>query len=190
MTRLRPGDRIYYPLPVGKGPGTLVRHGKDGKERWIEAKFDLDNLLVRLPRKGIQAFDEDREPDSFGLTVLDYAGVIDRARRRFGKEIGWGSHRIVFRDGPEVVKVPFRISGIDANTYEASFQGAEYAKCRIDRKLDRVLKTPFQYGILRMEFVTHVGWSKEPDWTWSVDCGQVGRTADGRLVAYDWDHCH
>jgi len=38
-----------------------------------------------------------------------------------------------------------------------------------------------------MEHVEHVGWSDELDWTWSIDCGQVGRTKDGRLVAYDWE---
>lgn len=40
--------------------------------------------------------------------------------------------------------------------------------------------------VLIMETVAHVGYHDgEPDWVSWVDCGQVGTTQDGRLVAYD-----
>lgn len=103
--------------------------------------------------------------------------------KKFGQPVGCGRHRIVFRDGDTVVKFPTQESGAFANEHEANTNNELCAKAWIDEELTKEFGQP----VLRMEYVTHVGWSKKPDWTWSVDCGQVGRTKDGRLVAYDWD---
>jgi|GEM_PF-2341908 len=112
----------------------------------------------------------------------------DRARQLaeelYGSPLAVSRHRVVFRDGDEVVKVPTRESGVAACDCELTQQGELLAKTRPDRELSKETGLP----IVRMEHVEHVGWSDELDWTWSIDCGQVGRTKDGRLVAYDWEH--
>lgn len=113
------------------------------------------------------------------------AQAIEKARERFGPELGQGNHRICFRLSPvEVIKIPLKESGFFANSLEANTCGGLFARCEFDDDIGKELGVP----VLRMEYVEHVGWSKEPDWTWGIDCGQVGRTADGRLVAYDWDN--
>jgi hypothetical protein len=99
-----------------------------------------------------------------------------------------GRHRAVFRDGDTVIKVPTVLSGIDANCYEEHTCDNQWEP-RARAWFDQELSTRFGLPILRMESVKHVGWSEKADWTWSVDCGQVGTTKDGRLVAYDWEHC-
>jgi len=127
------------------------------------------------------------EKDFWGHFPSHYTRALRRAEKLFGPKIGWGRHRTVFRDGAEVVKVPSRSSGCCANDEEARTWKTPHeprAKCRFDPILSEKLGVP----VLRMEYVEHVGWSERADWTWSVDCGQVGHTADGRLVAYDWEH--
>lgn len=37
--------------------------------------------------------------------------------------------------------------------------------------------------------ITSDSWFYAPDWTYSVDCGQVGFTRRGRLVAFDYGVC-
>lgn len=100
------------------------------------------------------------------------------------KWVGFGRNRAVFRRGSYVVKVPVNDAGVADNQHEAYlFQRygktrgyVAYARCRMAGV------------ILVMEYVEHVGWSPQnkPDWTWSVDCGQVGRNAKGELLAYDF----
>ena len=114
--------------------------------------------------------------------------VYDRARQLveelYGPPIAVSRHRAVFRDGDEVIKVPTRESGVAACDCELVEQGEILARTRPDRGLSEKTGLP----IVRMEYVEHVGWSEKPDWTWGIDGGQVGRTKDGRLVAYDWEH--
>lgn len=104
------------------------------------------------------------------------------AERRYGKPIAEGRHRIVFRDKDHVVKVPTQHSGISACFEELTIQGDIYAKTEYDQ-ISQEIGMP----AVRMEWVEHRGFSEEPDWTWTIDCGQVGHTNDGRLVAYDWE---
>lgn len=104
---------------------------------------------------------------------------------QYGPPIGEGLKRVVFKDGNEVIKVPRNLNGDFGNCFEAeTSNNPNFANCKIDEELSSKL----QLNILRMEYVEHVGWSKEADWTWFIDCGQVGKTLDGRLVAYDWEH--
>ncbi len=116
---------------------------------------------------------------------MNYQDAIDHIKSVYGDSIGTGRLRIVFRDNDTVIKVPMNESGHYGNLYEAStWQSPEpRAKCWIDEELTAECGV----AILRMEHVIHVGWSEKADWTWSVDCGQVGMTADGRKVAYDWE---
>jgi len=102
----------------------------------------------------------------------------------YGPPIAVSRHRVVFLDGDEVIKVPSCESGVAACDCELVEQGEKYARTRPDVALSKKTGLP----IVRMEYVEHVGSSEQPDWTWSIDCGQVGRTKDGRLVAYDWEH--
>jgi len=121
--------------------------------------------------------------DIFPQTVFDRARQL--IEKLHGAPIAVSRHRAVFRDGDEVIKVPTRESGIHACYCELTQQGEILARTRADRDLSEETGLP----IVRMEYVEHVGRSETPDWTWSIDCGQVGRTKDGRLVAYDWEHC-
>jgi len=115
-------------------------------------------------------------------------GIFEKAVRFtqawYGPPIATGRHRVIFLDGDEVIKVPSREFGILACNYELNIQGEEYARTRLDEFLSNETGLP----IVRMEYVEHVGFSEKPDWTWSIDGGQVGKTKDGRLVAYDWEH--
>lgn len=103
---------------------------------------------------------------------------------RYGLPIAFGRHRIVFSSDDCVVKVPTSESGAHACNEEICSQSDIYAKTWRDP-----ISSESRLPIVRMEWVTHTGYSDEPEdrWTWSIDCGQVGRTKDGRLVAYDWE---
>lgn len=113
-------------------------------------------------------------------------GLLDKVLREaislYGDPYAIGRHRTIFRDGDWVIKVPTLESGIRACLEELHTQGNGFAKTTQD-ELGKKAGIP----VVRMEFVTHRGWSEKPDWTWSIDCGQVGYTKDGRLVAYDWE---
>jgi len=147
-----------------------------------KTKASKDINLLRQPSFIVEVEDENKL-----RSVCREA--IEKARDRFGPEIGEGRNRICFRISPtEVIKIPLNETGFHANFYEANSwdeQPEFLARCNFDDSLGKELGI----AVLRMEYVEHVGWSEKPDWTWGIDGGQVGRTVDGRLVAYDWDHC-
>lgn len=96
-----------------------------------------------------------------------------------------GRTRAVFdtNDG-FVIKVPYVDEGFYANHAEVVTSDTEdayipIAECRHDEKEG--------VSVLIMEKVSiaRVDYKNMPDWVYSVDCGQVGYTKDGRLVAYD-----
>lgn len=91
-----------------------------------------------------------------------------------------GRHRMVFLDGEVVHKLPRSFDGMAANERECRWdnQWLPIAPCSMH------VEMPSGIGVLRMERVEPVG-GDLPEWTMSVDCQQVGRTGDGRLVAYD-----
>lgn len=113
--------------------------------------------------------------------------VDEKSKDLLGEHIGEGRHRKVYEyfynAERYVLKVPTRESGIAANFQEANESADYLAKAEIDEKISLLIGAP----VLRMEYVEHVGFSENPDWTWTIDGGQVGYTSDGRLVAYDWD---
>jgi hypothetical protein len=94
------------------------------------------------------------------------------------KCIGLGRHRAVYHiAGSEfVLKFPVTIDGYYDNTREASTIGEHYAKCFM------VMNST----ILAMEYVERIPYNEMPDWAAYIDCGQVGKTKDGRIVAYDF----
>lgn len=105
--------------------------------------------------------------------------------------LGAGRHRAVFEAplGHEVIKVPSNAEGDWANVREGrrddTWLGdpARYARTYVDDELSR------RWGltIIRMERVNTVVVIKDlPDWCGAVDGFQVGYTASGNLVAYDW----
>lgn len=119
--------------------------------------------------------------------VLDaYGRALRWAQRKYGAEIGAGLYRRVFADGDAyVVKVPRDEAGEYCNEGEA-------CEAPNDLRLARcTLFTRYGVQLLRMERIvrfprTAREFTRLPDWTSAIDCQQVGWTADGRLVAYDW----
>lgn len=119
------------------------------------------------------------------------------AKERF-KYIGSGTTRKVFRayaegdsNSRDVLKFPSCPFGIlhnfsESERYAQGFDDFPIARSVLDQDLSR------QYGvpILRMEYVGGLESCDLPDWAFRVDSAQVGRTVDGRIVAYDYaDNC-
>lgn len=92
-----------------------------------------------------------------------------------------GRHRMTFLDGERVHKLPRSFDGMIANAREANWKSTEMpiAACSLH------VEMPSGINVLRMERVQPCVGQTLPDWTMSIDCQQVGYTADGRLVAYD-----
>ena len=105
--------------------------------------------------------------------------------------LGEGRHRrgYLSRNSKYVYKVPMMMDGLIDNHREAHvsrvsrkedfYGGVQFARCRLGPR-----------GILIMEYVKPADWGDDfnplPAWVGRVDCCQVGHTADGRLVAYDY----
>lgn len=93
--------------------------------------------------------------------------------------IGEGRNRRVYKHKGYVVKIPINEYGLADNEFEAQtfkkwHKEFPYARCRM-------------VGVcLVMEYVEHTFEKKLPEWTMSVDCGQVGYNRDGKLLAYDY----
>jgi hypothetical protein len=98
-----------------------------------------------------------------------------------------GRNRAVYAHGRFVIKVPCRDQGYSDNHNEArisrkygrgpDLDGILYARCRL-----------LANGWLVMERldVEYIPPEVRPRWADFVDCAQVGRTRDGRIVAYDF----
>jgi len=117
---------------------------------------------------------------------MSYIGPLDYMRELYGEPIGIGRHRTVFRDGNWVYKVPHDEEGWGMASNDREAQGAlwsdepeRFANCEL------VVVQDFQ--LLKMEYVTPASHLRG-GWTDFIDCGQVGYTKDGRLVAYDWGY--
>lgn len=100
--------------------------------------------------------------------------------------LGCGRNRIVFRLKSKnyVVKVPVNLAGNSDNCFEAKKQDFGYPVA----KAKRVIIGDFCCAV--MEYVEHADRfdNELPDWTGFVDCGQVGFTKKGELVAYDFGY--
>lgn len=112
-----------------------------------------------------------------------------RLKTRGGTYLGHGRHRMGFKRGKVVYKIPRNPEGIKANKREADMykeygqgqydDGAEFARCRL-----------LKNDVLVMEHVVRLecnevapGWVH--DWDWH-EGPQVGRNKKGRVVLYDY----
>lgn len=108
-------------------------------------------------------------------------------RHRFGPPIGRGRHRVVFREGDEVIKIPCVDDGNLSNDREIRFYANSH-ECRARCWKDESLSSN-QHLIIRMEYVTQVEDTRNlPDWIDHIDGYQVGYTKEGRLVAFDYGY--
>lgn len=95
--------------------------------------------------------------------------------------IGSGRHRSAYRRGQVVVKIPHGYGGIEDNATEARVYRLirsgpiRYARCRL-----------LPNGWLVMVYVEPVPFHECPIWADFIDCRQVGTTAQGEVVAYDY----
>lgn len=100
------------------------------------------------------------------------------------EKLGSGRHRIVFRRGNYVYKLPLNQDGLCANYDERTLFLREkksgfvpYARCRMFGK------------ILVMEYIKpERNYLTMPTWCAWVDCQQVGYDKSNRLVAYDYSY--
>lgn len=119
-----------------------------------------------------------------------FVACLSYFSKRF-TEIGRGRQRAVFakHNSTNIVKVPWNDSGIWANFKELQPDNwlgdkERYARVWKDERYSKM----FGFEIIRMERVTPVktGFLSLPSWCGAVDGYQVGHTASGALVAFDW----
>ena len=98
-----------------------------------------------------------------------------------------GRNRITYLFSNHVVKIPVDDNGVADNDWEGSLSNGEslndpnevqYARTRLIYVKD--------IPIVLMQRVKPAFELNLPDWVNSVDCGQVGYTKAGRLVAFDY----
>lgn len=107
-------------------------------------------------------------------------------------QVFMGRNRNVFDMGRYVVKVPKNLDGFADNDWEGSVSNANedpdeirYARTRMAYFADiPVVFMEYAEHADTQDMVSRLG--QEPAWVGCVDCGQVGFTRDGRLVAYDY----
>lgn len=148
-------------------------------------KFTINSTVIENNTYWIDTIDFDQE--GLGLIVQLHARYASRAKRVFS-----GRNRNCFDMGSYVVKIPKNLDGFCDNDWEGSVSNGND-----DPNVVRYARTRMHYvdeiPVVFMEWVEHATGKKiteqigyEPDWVMSVDCGQVGFTKDGRLVAYDY----
>ena len=94
--------------------------------------------------------------------------------------LGAGRGRVAFKHKNYVVKIPYTMEGImfnrmEAYSYKKHNADGRFARCRM-------------HGImLVMEYIEQIKDHDDlPLWVSYIDCGQVGYTRTGKLVAYDY----
>lgn len=103
-----------------------------------------------------------------------------------------GRNRNTFVFDSYVVKLPKTLDGIVDNDWEGSISNSaesfnkpeyvQYPRTRLAFSRDGIPVCIME----RVEIPPWPGYDAYPDWVGSVDCGQVGYTKAGRLVAYDY----
>lgn len=126
--------------------------------------------------------------------------VLIELHNRYAKralECYGGRNRNVFKmPGGYVVKLPSGMNGIADNDWEGSVSNSEEGT-GFDVGYVQYARTRMCYykdiPIVFMEYVEYLNkekivkrFGKEPEWCYSVDCGQVGINKRGRLVAFDY----
>lgn len=105
-------------------------------------------------------------------------------REKSFKFLGEGRNRITFLtpSGKYVVKVPLNEAGVYDNWKESKSCKSDFNLMREHKARCRMLGF-----MLVMEFVEEkISRDDLPEWTCWVDCGQVGLTWKGKLVAFDY----
>lgn len=121
--------------------------------------------------------------------------------KRFSKKaknIYYGRNRIVFDMGMFVAKLPCAWGGFGDNDWEGSVSNSKEQMLEPTKHL-QYARTKLVYvgGIpvcymekvdeaLDIDGIHPFDNKRMPGWVSYVDCGQVGYTRRGRLVAYDW----
>lgn len=118
------------------------------------------------------------------------------------KKVVAGRHRTVFVFNKYVVKVPRCADGFDDNETEGYVEN----DCRVSDPESNVQYARTRIAVFKgvpvifMERVAHASTarinayfgrpadSNDYNWTFCVDCGQVGFNRAGRLVAYDYGY--
>ena len=115
--------------------------------------------------------------------------------------LGNGRHREVYLLPSKkfIVKIPINIDGALANIAEYKYwknrevikehYNVDLARCRLYQG------SAFQDKLLVMEFIKDKLDNEKylPSWAFKIDCSQVGRNRQGKIVAYDygsqeWDY--
>ena len=116
--------------------------------------------------------------------------LAERYQEKYG--YAWtGRHRCTFDRGDGwVIKVPHNRNGEEACLREVleyerrhEVDSTPMAHCYLE-----ISEFDPTFTVLVMEWVnveSRIEYDKLPEWALSIDCCQVGYTADGRLVAYD-----
>lgn len=120
-----------------------------------------------------------------------YARFIKKALATYG-----GRNRNVFLlPGNLVVKLPRNCLGFSDNDWEGSISNSkesyerpgyiQYPRTRLAYQ-DDVPILFMEYAEFQTSAQLVARYGEEPSWVWGVDCGQVGLTRRGRLVAFDY----
>jgi hypothetical protein len=115
--------------------------------------------------------------------------LLELYKRYFDKKperVETGRNRTTFIFRTYVVKLPRNHGGLGDNDWEGSISNAEDSDPNDVQYARTRLVYVGEIPIIFMERVTHAYGERLPEWAMSVDCGQVGYTRSGRLVAYDY----
>lgn len=124
----------------------------------------------------------------------EYLALLDRYITR-AKKVHTGRNRITFDMGRYVVKLPSNWDGCVDNDWESCTSNGPEQLANPTQHIQLARTRNAMSGeipLCLMEWVDTNPRRKKyagrvlPDWVDSVDCGQVGYTRRGRLVAYDW----
>lgn len=122
---------------------------------------------------------------------IEADAIIKQLREKY-TFLGLGRERIVFRlkSGNYVLKFPLGCSGERANDWEGS---VITNKNKVGLRKDIVITPKTRWVNYKgfvcviMEYVNEeIEREEYPDWSGSVDDGQVGKNRDGKIVAFDF----
>jgi hypothetical protein len=174
--------------------GSLQRAAKDMTSFVLAPSTDAEaelKLCITRPLAEGSSADIYLDNDLVELLPL-YERFLRRATSAYG-----GRNRNVFHLGGNlVVKLPRNYDGFCDNDWEGSISNSaeslghphyvQYPRTRLAYYNNEV-------PVIWMEYVEYASstrlieeFGEVPDWVYSVDCGQVGFTRRGRLVAFDY----
>jgi len=122
--------------------------------------------------------------------------ILNKYFKRNPIDICWGLRRCVFVFKNYVIKVPINYNGVRDNDWEGSISDLGPDINDISYPKTKLAYPKVKNSYIPIVFMEYVKWAttkeiKEklgyyPDWIGYVDCGQVGFTKSGRLVAFDY----